>query len=438
MSDLQYPRSFSSWVASLTRDQHAPQRKFIFDALLGITRTRTICPARWADSLRDEHAEGKAVNRGMNRLKMRFCRNLRSTRLDDDAVRRAYLGKVGQFLMKNDGEGTVIAFDGTDIQKPYALRAGTSGMEYLCGAHDGSEHEVGWGYPVTYINAELPDGNQFPLCLRPFSFREPGFRSQWAEERARIEEVAPYVGKKAIWAFDRGYDARGTPSDLDDLDIQFVIRLVASPTRSRFLHTPDRKHPRRVNVVAASVMPTHTIAVPYGKRQKKTRTVSLGAVEVRLGGGEAVKHAPTGPTRWVLVCRSHFKEPLVLLTSVPLTSPEAMERVHDAYQRRWKVEESLRAAKNTRLFGLGFEDARLMRLAAVQRLLLLVVLYYGYVAWLRHQDTAVITAARARAATGSDEQRDPRYRIVRGLGTISSGISPRTFARWRSSAATRA
>lgn len=220
MSDIQILRPLSSFVKAVSAGQPAPQRKFIFEGVLGIALTATLIPARWAEALRPKPfmASNATVNTQMNTQKMRFSRNLASDRLDDELLTETYLNTVDSLTLRGDGAGVIIPVDLTDIQHPYAKKVG--GMEHICGTHDGSEHEVGWGYPVAGIDAWLPDGNQVPLRLYPFSFVEDGYRSQWGVEYAGIQQVAPHVGGRAIWTFDRGYDSRAVPDDLDKLDLR--------------------------------------------------------------------------------------------------------------------------------------------------------------------------------------------------------------------------
>lgn len=193
--------------------------------------------------------------------------------------------------------------------------------------------------------------------------------------------------------------------------------------------TSDSNLPQRIDTVARDVDCTHLVRRACGKRQKDVRQTCLGSVEVQLSSNHNKKRRQ-GPKRWLLVAWSNDSTPLVLLTSIPLTTLAAMEEVFDAYHRRWKIEETNRAIKQVQ-WGVRLEDMRALTLRATRRLALFAVLYYGFLAILRDRRSTVIDAACRAAPTGSDEQLDPRYRIVRGMGTLLGSMAPRAFRSWR-------
>lgn len=101
-------------------------------------------------------------------------------------------------------------------------------MECLCKIHDGSEHEIGDGYwLVKAVAADVEHKHVIPLYLETYSQEARDFKSENDQLFKVIGTVAQYIGKKGIYAIDRGGD-RGKLSEkfLEKYkEKRFVIRL---------------------------------------------------------------------------------------------------------------------------------------------------------------------------------------------------------------------
>ncbi|MFP2913724.1 transposase, partial [Pyxidicoccus sp. 3LFB2] len=130
------------------------------------------------------------------------------------------------------------------------------------------------------------------------------------------------------------------------------VSLGATPAKwkGRTGGTPAKKQPARegrtayLEVRARSGLVLH--ASKYSQRDTDVpRTLSLNAVEV------VEPQPPEGqaPVRWVL------------LTTLPVDTPEAVAHVVDCYRARWSVEELFKALKT----GCALEQRQLMSLHAL-------------------------------------------------------------------------
>jgi hypothetical protein len=118
----------------------------------------------------------------------------------------------------------VIAIDPGDIRNRYASK-----MENLCKVHDGSDHEIGEGcWSCKAVAVDTDHKKVIPLYLEAYSQKAWDFKSENDQIFKVIDAVSTHVGKKGIYAIDRGGD-RGKLYDKflkKGEEKRFVIRLV--------------------------------------------------------------------------------------------------------------------------------------------------------------------------------------------------------------------
>ena len=180
-----------------------------------------------------------------------------------------------------------------------------SKMENLCKVHDGSDHEIGEGYWLCKaVAADTDHKKVIPLYLEAYSQKAQDFKSENDQLFKAIDAVSTHMGKKGIYAIDRGGD-RGKLYDKfleKGKEKRFVIRLVK--TRD-LIHKGIRKN----CLVLANALPCphETVIIKYEEGKEQKTTVSFNAVPVKLPGR-------TYPL-FLVVVKGFGKQPMMLLTS---------------------------------------------------------------------------------------------------------------------------
>jgi hypothetical protein len=351
----------------------------------------------------------------------RLSRNLNTDRLDDKALLQRHLERASVLTKANDGEGVVIAVDYTDLSKPRANLDPHRGMEGVCMCYDGSKGKPGPGYPMVQLEAHFPDGNQRPLIYRPFTYGL-GFSSQQREFLDAIREAAQYVGPKAWWVMDRGFDGKSIFAGTEAVGARWICRV--NLAKHRTVYQGQTKMP--VDLAVAQMRPQYRHVLkgtPPVRVRIASRVVQL---ENRKGKREAVDRT------LVAVWFPHSVEPMTLLASEYVPGRAGALEVADAYSRRWKCEEATRSMKDSRQWGVRIEDLRALRFRGVERLVLVALLAYGILSDLRAACQRLARVALAAVKTFGTPPVDLRYRLLRGVGSVLAGIQTRARLRARS------
>ena len=96
----------------------------------------------------------------------------------------------------------VIAIDPGDIRKKYAKK-----MEFLGRVRDGSEKEIGEGYPVCKaVATDIESKKVIPLYCEAYSFLAEGVKSENSQLLKMIDTIFEHTGDRGIHAIDRGGD----------------------------------------------------------------------------------------------------------------------------------------------------------------------------------------------------------------------------------------
>lgn len=377
-----------SFVESIADGCSRPAHKFLVTVLSAIIISGDVKLSNWGRAM---WKKGRLIHQ-----EKYFSRWMGSTRLDDEKLRRAYLRMASKHVTSKH----VIAFDGSDIAKPRAKK-----MPYLHGIHDGSEGKPAIGYPLIGVEAVGSTG-RIPLTLRIFSHRHPDFRSEADEHRRAIREVAEHVPDDCYWAFDRGFDDRKFFKLAEEEGINFVVRI----TKNRNLYHGEKKIP--VRNILKHVPLTHVFKLrKYLDDESPLNIVRVGWLRIRLtdylpGGG--ARRRPGGKEYTVVVVHAPpYKHPLVAITNAPLKTDVDVEDVVNAYYWRWGIEEAFRYQKQ--LFNL--EDFRVLRWEAMNRMMCLTLLAYGFEALFIAKSPSLADNLITRVARAFGPI--PRYRFYR-------------------------
>lgn len=154
-------------------------------------------------------------------------------------------------------------------------------MEFLAKVRDGSEDEIGNGYPLCKaVAADIESKNVIPLYCEAYSHGSPDVKSENSQIFKVIGAIYKYIGDKGIHAIDRGGD-RGVIFDKYlnmDKPQRFVIRLVERD----LIHKEQKKN--CLEMAKALPTPHETVLIVYDDGKEKKKAVQYNALPVKLPG----------------------------------------------------------------------------------------------------------------------------------------------------------
>jgi len=156
--------------------------------------------------------------------------------LDDEDFTDAINEEIMRLAASKITEDMVIAIDPGDLRKKYARK-----MEFLGKVRDGSENEIGEGYPLCKAVATDIESHQvIPLYCEAYSFLAEDVKSENAQLLKLIDTIFRHLEDRGIHAMDRGGD-RGVlyKKYLGEKEAKrFVIRLANRDV----MHQGRRRH----------------------------------------------------------------------------------------------------------------------------------------------------------------------------------------------------
>jgi len=279
-----------------------------------------------------------------------------------DELRHAWLKEVANIA----NNMPFIAVDPSEIIKLHGKK-----FDFLDFVRDASDKDKrkGAGFPTVQIEATDEQHRNLPLWHEVFSTVHPDFRG-WYETIGRaMLNVLSYIGKNAIWLFDRGFDAGDFYAILHALGIKWVVRQL----QTRNVIFGDNQT-ILMSDLAESLRKPHEVEVPYVCKKThrlKHWPLNFGFAPVRLPGHKG--------RYWMIVITGLRNEDMVLLTNEEIKSARQARRIVTAYMRRWGVEEGIRCWKQV----TGVEDFRVRNWNSIRRLTFFSMLAYGIQAlWL--------------------------------------------------------
>jgi hypothetical protein len=398
-------RSFGRYAAQIAAELHKPDRRFVREAVYGMLERRNITLADIARSLDEKTRSGR--KRSLLQKERRLSRRLGTNRVDDRTIETNYLKTVTPTL-RRDGRPPTIAVDMTDIAKP-----GAKAMPCLAEVHDGSTGEITLGYNVMTVEAVGLDGRRMPLSHRLFSADAPGYVSQNRVMAESIGLVQPFVDPSSVWVFDSGFDGRRTYETFDRLarPLLFVVRAKA---QQRVLFHDGHRLPALE--LARSLPEWRRFRVRAKSPKAKCAILEyawLPKVEI-TGYSSSGWRSQRGRSMGLVVVRGTGKEPIVLLTNVPLQSEADALEVANAYMERWGAEDAHRFIKTA----FSLENVRILNWVGLRRIILLAMLAYGFLSLLVHTKRRVIDkVARSFQAFGPVPVY-LFYRLLEGIAAV--------------------
>ena len=319
-----------------------PKRRLIKEILYGIQATKDVKLSNVSRSLNEQQPLIKTEDR--------LSRNLDDVDFTDGINRE--ICRLGASKVLDD---MVIALDLGDIRKRFARK-----MEYLAGIWDGSQKEVGNGYWLCkVVAADIEHIRVIPLYCEAYSQDARGFLSENEQLFRAIDMVGCHVGRRGIWAVDRGGDRDALFAKFLDGDDpkRFVVRLKERDLIYRGVKRDCRKMAR------ALPCPFTATLITYEEGKEKVRTVCYGALSVKL---------PRRDERlFMVVVKGFGPDPMMLLTNcrVNLRVKESIWRIVEIYLTRWKCDESFRYIKQS----YNLEDLRVRSYIGIRNMVVLVL-----------------------------------------------------------------
>ena len=115
----------------------------------------------------------------------------------------------------------MLALDLSDISKKYSEK-----QEGLAPVRGGSTGKIKDGWPIlAIVGADIRADKVVPLYGKLYTKRGFGFKSENLEILNATDEVINSIGKKGIWALDRGADRRKLFVPILQKEIKFVVRM---------------------------------------------------------------------------------------------------------------------------------------------------------------------------------------------------------------------
>ena len=312
------------------------------------------------------------------------------------------------------GRDTLLVLDPSDVTKPYARR-----MEYLARVRDGSAKQLSNGYWLCQVVGVDCGGQEItPLVNHLWSQEAPDFVSENDELLGCVDRVRKATAGRGIWVVDRGGDRGVLFEGLLLRGERFLIRLMG-----------NRNLVWNKQLVLAEALAARC-PLPYVERvvrqqpdgSEQVLEVSFGARPVRLPG----RRAPLT----LVVLTGFGQEPLMLLTNVQAgTGRKALWWLVEAYLTRWRIEDTLRFAKQS----YALEDVRVLSYQRLRNLMALALLAmcFAMVHLATRTRLAVLCHHAIRAAKRFFGVPDFRYyAIADGIREILAARQAPPRRRW--------
>jgi hypothetical protein len=332
----------SKFSGIISKSFKQPKKRLIKEMLYGIQASKDVKLSNISRTLKEDQSLIKTEDR--------LSRNLDDEDFTDSINRE--ICRLGATKVTDD---MVIAIDPGDIRKKYAKK-----MEFWGRVRDGSEGEIGEGYPLCKtVATDIESKKVIPLYCEAYSYVAEDFKSEDAQILKVIATIFEHLGDRGIHAHDRGGD-RGVIYAKHlrrDKPQRFVIRLVDRD----LMHQGRRRNCCEI----AKVLPTpyETALIVFEEGKEKKRMVHYNAVPVKL---PLYDHK-----LYLVVVKGFGVEPMMLLTSclVKKYRKESVWRIVEYYLARWKCDESYRYIKQC----YQLEDVRVRSYISIRNIVVFVL-----------------------------------------------------------------
>ena len=323
----------------------------------------------------------------------RLSRGMANKRYDDDSLRRGYWKIASRAY-----ERCPFVIGDIAVQsKPYG-----EAFEYLDVVRDASSKDkhLEPGYWSLQLEATTRDHKNIPIDLQIFSTRAPDYEGWFETIEKTFLRAMPVIPRSATFLLDRGFDDVKVMWFLNAQRRVWVIR----QKQDRNVVVADRTW--NMAELAEGLRCYHKTWVPYVN--KKTHKewewpVTFNFIPVELPGLKG--------TYTLVVIDGMRKERMVLLSNRRLRDPKAVAGLIRAALRRWAIEEGIRLLKQK----AALEDFRVRSWTSIQRIALMAMLAYGFLALMVHDAPKAAQRAIDRIKVFIPHVLFPYYRLWDGV-----------------------
>lgn len=328
----------------LSKGLTLPKQKLVKQLIYGIQASKDVKLSNISRSLQETIPLIKTEDR--------LSRNLDDIDLTDHI--NSTIMRLGDDKITDE---MVIAIDPGDIMKPYA-----KAMEHLCNIYDGSQGDKAKGYHLCQVTAANLEHNKvIPLYCQAYSSEEQGYETSSEKITSIISTVAQKIGRKGVWAIDRGGDNLKIIQRFNSEELTFVTRLKLN----RYLHFDNNKNKQvqadRISNHVKFRYKTQFVTLEDGK--VKDYTIEFGATMVAI---------PDIPDKWytLVVVKGFGKHPMLLLTNKVVNHHRHQElyNIIQIYLTRWKCDECFRYIKQS----YNLEDIRVRTYIGIRNITAMV------------------------------------------------------------------
>jgi hypothetical protein len=295
----------------------------------------------------------------------------------------------------------LIPIDGTELAKPYARR-----MEHLCTVKDASRKddplvEGYWCFGAHHWDVEHNTLN--PLMLRPWSSKQPDFRSENELMCRWFWTLREATGGRGIWLIDRGADRPEILSGLLRVQKRWIVRL----REDRPLLGPDG------SIRSAGKWADWALANRDVRGNAVTLEVSLPTEHVPRFGSSPKLHLVV-PIHTFM--RNGKRDRWVLLTCGLIGHHVGPRQVRYDYALRWRAEDA------KRLIGQVFHVERFLTrsFVALERMLWCTTLGVGFLSHLQREEPQLCAELEKETLYWNEDRVLPVYRLAHGLHSITA------------------
>jgi hypothetical protein len=328
-----------------------------------------------------------------------------------------------QSVAQEKPEYLVVAVDPVNFEKPYAKTVEGVSTVHKATPPDLSGHaRLAHGYPAitaTLVNTRVPVtsyANWFSYVI--------DFISQNNEiEQAFQTTCRWYPNYRIRFVGDAGLDDQKMFAQVGHLQQEFVFR-ASHLERIVEVYNPrlDRWETEVLQDLTATVLYQAKFEVLF-KHAGRTRldTVQFGWFQIRLPD----QHAQN---LWVLVADDpYFKQPLVLITNVPVETIQIMQQVFNDWRLRSRIEHGYRFDQEQ---GLDVEDMRVHTLDRMRRLFAIVLLsaQLVFVIAVYWPPKAVLWLRQLGGKLGLALDRAGPYCLLHGISAVIVSAMTLSFA----------
>jgi IS4 transposase len=205
-----------------------------------------------------------------------------------------------------------------------------------------------------------------------------------------VEAVNKAVGGNGVWIADRGFDGLNLYEMWFSLKCHFVVR----------------QRGDRCVITTSGVRVIMSDLVEHLRQRKIQAGFSGDIIFTRV-------HLPDNskPLYIVAMWSQGYEEPLILLTTLVVENFEQARHIIWYYRQRWAYEEVTRFLKSR----VGFEQFRIRRYEAIQRLAVLAMFAMGFLTWILLRSRQLVNGLFYFTSRFRKQVRFAYYRLLDGL-----------------------